>query len=137
LQKKAAALHISHKVKFIDKVPFAELQAYTRQAHLGLSLDKPNCINHALSLPNKVFDYIHAGIPLLASNVVEVKRIVDTWQTGMCISNVTPDSIAKAVAWIYDNKEVYSRWKGNTLSASKELCWQKEQWVLDEIFGHE
>jgi glycosyltransferase involved in cell wall biosynthesis len=137
LQKKAAVLHLSHKVRFIDKVPFAELQAYTRQAHLGLSLDKPNCINHALSLPNKVFDYIHAGIPLLASNVVEVKRIVDTWQTGMCISNVTPDSIAKAVAWIYDNKEVYSRWKGNTLSASKELCWQKEQWVLDEIFGHE
>jgi glycosyltransferase involved in cell wall biosynthesis len=137
LQKKAAALHISHKVKFIDKVPFAELQAYTRQAHLGLSLDKPNCMNHALSLPNKVFDYIHAGIPVLASNVVEVKRIVDSWQTGMCISSVTPEGIAKTVLWIYENKELYKQWKRNTLPAANELCWQKEQRVLDEIFGHE
>jgi glycosyltransferase involved in cell wall biosynthesis len=134
LQAKTARLHLHSKVRFIEKVPFAELQAYTRQAHLGLSLDKPSCINHTLSLPNKVFDYIHAGVPVLASDVAEVKQIVDTWQTGMCISHITPKAIAEAVLWIYDNKEVYNQWKHNTQAAANELCWQKEQSVLDKIF---
>ena len=134
LQEKTAQQHLSGKVRFIEKVPFAKLQAYTRQAHLGLSLDKPGCTNYALSLPNKVFDYIHAGLPVLASDVVEVKRIVDTWQTGMCISNITPEEIANAILWIYENKERYNQWKHNTQAAANELCWQKEQQVLDEIF---
>jgi glycosyltransferase involved in cell wall biosynthesis len=135
LQEKVVQMNLSRKVQFISKVPFAELQAYTRQAHLGLSLDNPTCTNYALSLPNKVFDYIHAGIPVLASDVVEVKQIVSTWKIGMCINDLTPAAISAAIKWIYDNEEIYNQWTQNTSLASQELCWQKEQQVLGKIFN--
>ena len=134
LQAMTKTLGLTHKIQFIRKVPFDKLSDYTRAAHLGISLDKPTCINYALSLPNKLFDYIHSGLPVLASNVVEVKRIVDTYNIGMCISEVSPKAIAEAILWIYNNKALYDTWKQNTIAAAREFCWEKEQLVLDKIF---
>jgi glycosyltransferase involved in cell wall biosynthesis len=135
LKKIAADLNLNDKVKFIDKIPFSELRDYTSQAHLGISLDKPFCLNYKLSLPNKIFDYIHAGIPVLSSDVIEVKRIIDCYKVGLTISEVSPSSIAKAVTEIFHNKNRYMFWKQNTQEAAKDLCWEKEEKILDEIFN--
>lgn len=135
LQQKTAALKLADKIRFIPKVPFSELSAYTKQAHLGLSLDKLTCLNYELSLPNKLFDYMHAGVPVLASEVTDVKRIINTYKIGMCIPEITPQAIAKAIEWIYMNKAVYDEWKKNTAVAAKDFCWENEQLVLDEIYN--
>lgn len=135
LQTRASRLNLSHKIQFIPKVPLAMLHAYTKQAYLGLSLDKPTCLNHQLILPNKLFDYLHAGVPVLASRTVEVKQVVEGHKVGMCLEELTPESIAKAVQWIYNHNDVYSQWKQNTTEAAKAFCWEREQEVLDEIFN--
>ena len=136
LQKLATELNLNEKVLFIPKVPFSQLQQYTQQAHLGISLDKPFCINYKLSLPNKIFDYIHAGIPILASALVEVKNIITTYKVGMVIEEITPKNIAEAVLNIFNHPERYHQWKENTLKAAPELCWQNEQKILDQIFKY-
>lgn len=135
LKNKTQQLHLHEKIHFIEKVPFEKLKHYTSKAHLGISLDKPNCINHQLSLPNKVFDYIHAGVPVLASNMVEVKKVIDTYEVGHCIDEITPVTIADAIKWIHNHPEVYQKWKENTKKAAEALTWENEQKVLDSYFS--
>lgn len=127
-------LELDSKVRFIEKISFSELKKYTAQAYLGFSLDKPLNLNYQLSLPNKVFDYIHAEVPVLASDIKEVKKILETYRVGTIISEVTPQTIANAVTSVFNNQQQYEVWKKNTAKAAEELCWQKEQLVLKEIF---
>jgi glycosyltransferase involved in cell wall biosynthesis len=81
-----------------------------------------------------LFDYIHAGVPVLSSSVIEVKRIIEGYNIGMCLDEVSPKSIADAILLIYNNKTMYDQWKLNTAIAAREFCWENEQSVLDEIF---
>ena len=135
LKSLTSELSLNEKVEFIEKLPFSELHNYTSQAHLGLSLDKPISTNYRLSLPNKIFDYIHAGIPVLSSSVVEVEKIIKGFDVGTTVTEVTPNAIAKAILEIFVNPDLYNQWRNNTHKAAEELCWQKEEKVLEEIFS--
>ena len=128
------SLNLSTKIKFIEKMSFSLIKKYTAKAHLGLSMDKPFCINYQLSLPNKIFDYIHAGIPVLSSDVIEVKKILEKYRVGTTVRKEEPDIIAQAIISIFENRDQYETWKSNTKTAAKELCWQKERTKLTGIF---
>jgi glycosyltransferase involved in cell wall biosynthesis len=126
---------LQQKVQFIDRLPYEKLMEYTRAAYLGLSLDKPVSINNMYSLPNKLFDYLKAGIPVLCSGLPEIKKIVEQFGVGICIDRVEPKFIAETILAVNANENLYSGWKNNTGKAIKELNWQKEIPVLDQIYS--
>lgn len=135
LQNITKELNLEEKITFIDKIHFDRLPDFTKHAHLGFSLDKPTSLNYRYSLPNKIFDYIHAGVPVLASDVVEVKKVISEYEVGTIISKITPQNIAKAVSDIFNNKDDYFRWKSNTQIAAKNLSWQNEEKKLHEFYN--
>jgi len=134
LKKRVVEYGLNDKVQFIGRLSYSELMSYTVCADLGLSLDKPNSINYCLSLPNKLFDYIHAGIPVLASPLKEVKHIIDAYQVGTCIENHDSMHIAERIKFIFSDMFAYTTWKSNTKAAAQELCWQNEEKVLQTLF---
>jgi glycosyltransferase involved in cell wall biosynthesis len=134
IESKVIQLHLEHKVKMFGKMPFDELRQFTANADLGVSLDKPLHLNYTLSLPNKLFDYIHAGVPVLVSNLPELKRIVDTYHVGMVVEKVEPQIIAEKINHVFAHPE-YAAWKMNCLQARETLNWQNESKVLHEIYG--
>lgn len=122
------------KVMILDKMPFTELMQYTMNADLGLTLDKPLHLNYKYSLPNKLFDYIHAGIPVLASDLPELRRIITEHKVGFLIEYTTPQAIAERVNEI-KNSNQQGQMRAACLSARLALNWQKEEEVLKEIFS--
>ena len=107
---------------------------YTAVADAGLSLDKDMSINYRYSLPNKLFDYIYGGIPVLASDLPEVRKIVEGYDVGMIISSHDPVEIANALMKMIADTDSMARWKKNAIHASGELNWEKEQRVLINFF---
>ncbi len=121
------------KVLILSRMPFQELRQYTTNADLGVSLDKPVHLNYTYSLPNKLFDYIHAGTPVLVSDLPELRRVVSQYNVGKILAEIDPQSIAKAIAEIFSNPD-YPKWKQNCLYARNELNWQKEREVIYSIY---
>jgi glycosyltransferase involved in cell wall biosynthesis len=135
VKAKAQQLKVNERVIFRKKVPFEELKNYTAHADLGISLDKDTNINYKYSLPNKIFDFVHAGVPVLASNLVEIKKIFSQYNIGELIENHDPKHIAEKMNLMLSDAEKRKVWKENATRASKDLCWQNEEKVLAEIYA--
>jgi glycosyltransferase involved in cell wall biosynthesis len=123
---------LSHKIKMIRRLPRHELFGYTRLAAVGLSIDKPIALNYELSLPNKLFDYIQAGTPVLASNMVEVAKIVNGYGVGRCIDQVNPETIANALHEMLQ-PENQARYRAACEKAAVSLNWNQEKYALKEV----
>ncbi len=133
LKKMVKENKLEQKVVFILKQPMFKLLQYTVNADIGLTLDKDTNINYRYSLPNKLFDYIHAGVPVLASSLVEVKKIIQQYKVGEIIENHNPEHIASKINEMLDNREQLIKYKNNTQKAANELCWENEENKLINI----
>ncbi len=118
--------HLSERVLFLDRMPYAELMSYTHCCDLGLTLDKDTNINYRFSLPNKVFDYIHAGIPVLSSNLPELKKIIEGYDVGKIAIQHDPVYLAKLIKDLKENNDQLIHYRRNCLKASSELSWEHE-----------
>jgi len=134
VKSRASALNLKEKVLFKKKVPFEELWHYTAHAAIGISLDKDTNINYRYSLPNKIFDFIHAGVPVLASDLVEIRKIFSKYPVGELIQNHDPRHIAEKINFMFEDSSRWKMWKENAVASSGDLCWQNEQSVLEGIF---
>ncbi len=121
------------RVIFKPKQPYLEMLQYTLNADCGLSLDKPLSPNYQFSLPNKVFDYIKCGLPLVVSGVVEVKKIVEKYELGEIITDHQPQNIAEAISAVMQKGKQYYR--PNLAQAAAENNWETERQVWIEIFS--
>lgn len=136
LKKMVQELKLEDKVLFLDKMPYESMISYTRLADVGLSLDKDTNINYRFSLPNKLFDYIHAGIPVLCSDLIEVAGIVKTWDIGRIIINHDPQYLAEIIFEMTSDEDLCRHWKKNAILAAETLCWEKEEHHLMRIYNN-
>jgi glycosyltransferase involved in cell wall biosynthesis len=137
LKKMVHDLKIQSKITFIDALPYDQMMQVTMQGFLGLIFEKIDVTDeHLFSLPNKFFDYIHAGIPVLSSQAVEIKSIITKYHIGTLLNNLDPEQAAKKVIEISENEEKYELWKQNTVAASTVLNWENEEKILIDFMAH-
>jgi glycosyltransferase involved in cell wall biosynthesis len=137
LKKMVCDLKLESKVTFIDPLPYEQMMQYSMQGFLGLIFEKIDVTDeHLLALPNKLFDYIHAGIPVLSSEAVEIKSIITRYNIGSCVNNLNPEELAKKMIEISEDKETYNLWKHNTAAASEGLNWEEEEKILIDFMAH-
>lgn len=134
LQQKIADQNLYKKVVLINKIPKAELVHYTYNADLGLSIDKNTNLNYFYSLPNKIFDYLHAGVPILASRLPEIETIINEFKVGDFIDDHKPKTIALKINEMLSSETVLAEYKRNTKIASQQLNWTIEKQKLISIF---
>jgi len=135
LRRYVAESNLSSKVFFMPKKPYAELMAYTCKAAIGVTLDKDTNLNYKLSLPNKIFDYVRAEIPILASPLIETKRIFDEFNVGCLIPSHHPQDIADTINFMLSNEAPTIVWGKYLKQLSLETSWEKESEKLMELYG--
>lgn len=117
---------LSEKVRMIYKIPRQELMHYTYNADLGISIDKNTNPNYYNSLPNKLFDYLHAGLPVLASRLPELEKVILEYEVGDFINDHEPLTIGNKLNEMLSSSELAS-YKANTARVKKEINWETEK----------
>jgi glycosyltransferase involved in cell wall biosynthesis len=126
---------IPDKVRFYPSVSWENLIKFTKSADIGMSLEKDTNLNYRYSLPNKFFDYIAAGIPVIASDLPETGKIIKENNFGLILSSVTPIVIKEALEEIKSNPGRLLELKTNAASASKKLNWENEKKKVIEFYN--
>ncbi|MFC2112607.1 glycosyltransferase [Bacteroidota bacterium] len=134
LRQLSGELKLDDRITFLGRIPPEELKEHTRQASLGISLEEDMGLSYRYSLPNKLFDYIHAGIPVLVSDLPEMKKVVEDYSIGQVLNEREPENLAKQVKDMMDSDELRMEWKKNLRKASSDLCWENEEGKLSDLF---
>ena len=106
------------------------MREFTKKASIGLLLEEPIGLSFAYSLPNKLFDYIHSDLKIIASPLKEVKSIVDKYKVGVLLNNRIPKDVAAQIELLYKTDFNGSDYQ----IAKQELNWQKEGKILESVF---
>jgi len=134
LRRLASEMIVADRVQFMGRIPFGELKKYTRQASVGISLERNIGRNYYYALPNKLFDYIHAQVPVLVSDLPEMRKIVESYDVGVVSDTYEPEKLANIITNMMDNHELREKWKKNLRVAVKELNWENQEEKIISIY---
>ncbi len=125
LQRLTAALGAEDRVHFVDPVPPDRIRSVLVAADAGVSLLEDTCLNHRFALPNKLFDYLAAGLPVLASRLPEIDRIVRGHDVGLTVDPGDLDQLSGALRRMRDDGAARERWSRNAGAAAETFDWAK------------
>ncbi len=135
LETLIASEGVANRVKIIPPVPYEELLDWTASADIGLIVYFPHCSqNMKLCLPNKLFEFLMAGLPVLASQLAAVSEVIRTYNVGRLVSSPTPADIGAAINSMLADRNALERMHHNALCAAKEFCWEKESQHLIQLY---
>ena len=129
LQEKTKELQLNDRVKFLTKLAPEKLQQLTPLGDLGISLEEDLGLSYRYCLPNKIFDYIQAEIPVLVSDLPEMKKIILDYSAGEILLDRNPQALANQIEE-FIGKDFF---KG-IQRAKQELTWEHEKKKLIPIF---
>ena len=135
LRNQVRAARLDDQVFFIPRVPFHQLHNYTCSADLGLCLIKGTGKSFYYSLPNKLFEYMMAGLPVLASNFPEMQRIVRETRTGATVDPTNIVAIREQIATFLDNAEQREACAKASLQAARHYNWEREAAQLTQLYA--
>jgi glycosyltransferase involved in cell wall biosynthesis len=115
------------RVHFCDPVPSSEFVHYLKDADLGHVIHEGRGVNMMVTLPSKLFDYLHAGIPVIASDGPEISRIVRQWNVGWVVAPSSIESIQKAISEFLSEHPDHAALRKNCAAAAKQFCWDREK----------
>lgn len=126
---------LENRVHFLGRIAHEELSSYTKKADIGMVLEEPLGLSFEFSLPNKLFDYIHAELPILSGNLTEINNIIKAHDIGVSVQDYQPVTIAKAVNELLTNDKLVKKIKMNQQKIKEHFCWEKEKQLLDNYFN--
>lgn len=114
-----------------ESVPSDQVLSYVRCCDVGLFLAEAICLSYEYALPNKFFEYVFSGCPLILSSLIECKKLIDKHNVGWycdasaedlikCISEITIDDLNEK--------------KHNTLAMREKFSWKEDAEPLCKLY---
>ncbi len=117
---------VKDKIIFAGRISQSQLLNYTASATIGLSIIENLTKSYYYALPNKLFEYLMAGLPVIISPLPQMAEIVNKYKVGEVIDSIKPEAVAQTIDNLINDPvklELYGR---NALKASEELNWENE-----------
>jgi glycosyltransferase involved in cell wall biosynthesis len=130
----ARKLGVEASVQFIPWVPYEEKERLSSQASMGVITYLPHP-NNTSCLPNKLFDYMLVGLPVIASNFPLYREVVETSRCGLLVDPAKPPEIAAAMEYLIEHPDEARQMGENGRRAVLEKYnWEKESERLLKIY---
>ncbi|MDN3643788.1 glycosyltransferase family 4 protein [Lutimonas halocynthiae] len=126
--------NLEKKVRFDGPVEVKDIVMKASCSHLGIVLTQPVNINFKLTVSNKIFEYLQAGLPVLMSDIPEHRYLNEKFNFGIIITDFTSKEIANAINSLALNRLEYNRLRNNAIKAAETLCWENESIKLIELY---
>jgi glycosyltransferase involved in cell wall biosynthesis len=134
LGRRAQRSRARARIHFHPAVGQAELLTYTASADVGVIPYQATCLNNLYCTPNKLFEYIAAGIPIIATDLPELRRAVHDNAIGLVTNTSTPSGIAKAIDDLVGDAAKIAALRANAAAARGRLNWEVESKILIEVY---
>ena len=126
LRRQVSALGLRDRVRFLPRLPFPELHALTCGADIGLCVIRPAGNSFLWSMPNKLFEYMMAGLPVVAGDTPEIRRVIEETEAGVLVDPGDPDAIADAIRELLSDEPRRRRMGEAALRSAERYCWERE-----------
>ena len=134
LKKLIQQNNVADKIELKGMMLPEELRQVARKATLGMGLAEKEGLNQFLALPNKFFEYIHAGLPQIAMNYPEYKKINDQLRIAVLLNDLSVDEVHETINRVMENDLLLEEMRRNCLKAREIFCWQNEEKKLIEFY---
>ena len=112
---------VEDRFSFFGPVPTDEVIHFAAGADLGVAPIANACVSYYYCSPNKLFEYMNAGLPVIASNFPELEKVVLGHGIGLTFDPSSPSAIARAARLILDDPDLASEMRRNALSAVRKI----------------
>lgn len=128
------ATPLAKRVHFAGKVSLNELPSWTASADIGVQTLRNTCLNHYSTDSNKLFEYVMAGIPVVASDFPEIRKIVNEWRIGILVEPEDVQGIASALRQLIEDRPMRETFKRNARHARRYLDWPSQESQLIKLY---
>jgi glycosyltransferase involved in cell wall biosynthesis len=132
-KQKVVSLKGWKKVKYLGQVDREEVKEILSKVKAGIVTFLP-APNHFSSQPNKLFEYMSAGVPIIASNFPLWKDIVEKRNAGICVDPQNPREIGAAINRVIHDSKAETMGKSGRKSVEEEFNWGRESEKLFELY---
>ncbi len=115
------------RVHFLGEVDFRELVPLTREAVAGLALIEPLSASYRFALPGKLFEYIQTGVPVIATALPEMRKIIEGYGVGVCLEDYGPIPLSAVLRRLAGDPAWRAGFAANLKRAAADLCWEAEE----------
>lgn len=136
LRRLAARLGVEDRVTFAPPVPMLELVRSAREAEIGVCPFPSSCLNTYYAQPNKLYEYLMAGLAVVASDLPELRAVITSRRVGALCDPRDPRAIAAAIDGLAADPHLLAEARRNALrAATEELNWEVEQRKLLDLYA--
>lgn len=127
-------LQLEERVRFIPTVALAELPSYTASADIGVQPIENTCLNHYTTDSNKLFEYVQAGLPVVASDLPEIRRVVRKHDLGLLVPPGDSAALSAALRELVADKSKREHYSAQARKASAALSWETQEHELVALY---
>jgi glycosyltransferase involved in cell wall biosynthesis len=127
LRALAEHLGVSDRVVFLDPVSSIELPSLTSGADLGVHLLEDLSLNHRFALPNKIFAYLHAGLPVVVTDLPELRRLLEPYGCAEFVPSGDIQAAARAISRLLSDDGVRKAAVEGAREAAAIFTWEREK----------